>query len=61
MSGESELVSLQNDLAKHKEAISEDQAAHDILAFIEKREEPLTRPQENEWAMAPAGGCCIVM
>lgn len=56
---EEEKKFLTADIEKIENAMDPSAAAAELIAFVQKKQDPFNSP-ENEWAKPEGGACCIV-
>ena len=57
---EEEKTFLEADIQKIEDAMDPSAAAAEIIAFVQKGQDPFNSP-DNDWAKPEGGGCCIIM
>lgn len=56
---EQEKKFLNADMHKIQNAIEPQAAAAELIAYVQKADDPFNSP-ENDWAKPDGGGCCII-
>ena len=56
---EEEKKFLAADIQKIESAMDPSKAAAELIAFVQKDQDPFNSP-ENDWAKPEGGGCCII-